>query len=165
MFRNGIFWKKVGLWLLPPWELVLQPRPLPCAHVRGARRGGAGPSGTQGTWKALPLIPVDRQLKSLSSVLSRYQGFDGEDGGSKNCFGRGGAILYVQVGSSPAPAPGLPGLGSPGPGGALALHLRAWGPPASHRAPAFTERGPCGARSCPRSPPPGPSEGGSLSSF
>ncbi|XP_017358946.1 mitochondrial ribosome-associated GTPase 2 isoform X2 [Cebus imitator] len=40
---------------------------------------------------------VDQRVKSLSSVLSRYQGFNGEDGGSKNCFGRSGAVLYIQV--------------------------------------------------------------------
>lgn len=33
----------------------------------------------------------------MSSVLSQYQGFSGEDGGSKNCSGRGGATLYIQV--------------------------------------------------------------------
>ncbi|XP_011929717.1 PREDICTED: mitochondrial ribosome-associated GTPase 2 [Cercocebus atys] len=50
-------------------------------------------SGTENSVLAL----VDQQVKSLSSVLSRYQGFSGEDGGSKNCFGRSGAVLYVQV--------------------------------------------------------------------
>ncbi|KAF4023451.1 hypothetical protein G4228_015634 [Cervus hanglu yarkandensis] len=40
---------------------------------------------------------VDQHVKSLSSVLSRYQGFDGEDGGRKNCFGRNGSILYIRV--------------------------------------------------------------------
>ncbi|KAL0594543.1 Mitochondrial ribosome-associated GTPase 2 [Plecturocebus cupreus] len=46
---------------------------------------------------SLALPRVDQRVKSLSSVLSRYQGFSGEDGGSKNCFGRSGAVLYIQV--------------------------------------------------------------------
>ncbi|XP_074262842.1 mitochondrial ribosome-associated GTPase 2 isoform X2 [Saimiri boliviensis] len=47
--------------------------------------------------ETLVLTSVDQRVKSLSSVLSRYQGFNGEDGGSKNCFGRSGAVLYIQV--------------------------------------------------------------------
>lgn len=45
----------------------------------------------------LPSLSADQQVKSLSSILSRYQGFDGEDGGRKNCFGRGGSPLYIRV--------------------------------------------------------------------
>lgn len=40
---------------------------------------------------------ADRQTKSLSSVLSFYQGFCGERGGSKNCYGANGACMYVKV--------------------------------------------------------------------
>ncbi|XP_008994464.1 mitochondrial ribosome-associated GTPase 2 isoform X2 [Callithrix jacchus] len=60
--------------------------------------------GCRGCCQVLVVFPltwhkrdVDQQVKSLSSVLSRYQGFNGEDGGSKNCFGRSGAVLYIQV--------------------------------------------------------------------
>lgn len=51
---------------------------------------------TQRKVKVLALS-VDQQVKSLSSVQSQYQGFDGEDGGRKNCFGRNGAVLYIRV--------------------------------------------------------------------
>nr|XP_038960613.1 mitochondrial ribosome-associated GTPase 2 isoform X6 [Rattus norvegicus] len=40
--------------------------------------------------------PVAYLVLHLHSDM--YQGFSGEDGGSKNCFGRGGATLYIQVG-------------------------------------------------------------------
>ncbi|XP_045152870.1 mitochondrial ribosome-associated GTPase 2 [Echinops telfairi] len=40
---------------------------------------------------------VDNQVTSLAAVLSRYQGSHGEDGGSKNCFGRNGASIYIRV--------------------------------------------------------------------
>ncbi|XP_047709405.1 mitochondrial ribosome-associated GTPase 2 isoform X2 [Prionailurus viverrinus] len=42
-------------------------------------------------------VLADQQVKSLSSVLSRYQGFHGQAGGRKNCSGRGGAVLYIRV--------------------------------------------------------------------
>nr|XP_038960618.1 mitochondrial ribosome-associated GTPase 2 isoform X12 [Rattus norvegicus] len=38
--------------------------------------------------------PVAYLVLHLHSDM--YQGFSGEDGGSKNCFGRGGATLYIQ---------------------------------------------------------------------
>uniref|UniRef100_A0A2K5LZ91 Mitochondrial ribosome-associated GTPase 2 n=1 Tax=Cercocebus atys TaxID=9531 RepID=A0A2K5LZ91_CERAT len=63
------------------------------ASTAKPRKEFGGPIGTENSVLAL----VDQQVKSLSSVLSRYQGFSGEDGGSKNCFGRSGAVLYVQV--------------------------------------------------------------------
>lgn len=63
--------------------------------------------------KVLALTLADQQVKSLSSVLSRYQGSHGEAGGRKNCSGRSGTLLYVPV---------SPGLQSP--------PLRAsWAPP------------------------------------
>ncbi|XP_037009450.2 mitochondrial ribosome-associated GTPase 2 isoform X3 [Artibeus jamaicensis] len=67
-----------------------------CFHSEPRKEFG-GPDGGDGGSGGHVILKVDRQLKSLSSVLSQYQGFCGEDGGSKNCFGRGGAALYVQV--------------------------------------------------------------------
>lgn len=40
---------------------------------------------------------ADQQMKSLSSVLPFYQGFNGERGGRKNCYGANGAYVYVKV--------------------------------------------------------------------
>ncbi|XP_059561123.1 mitochondrial ribosome-associated GTPase 2 isoform X1 [Myotis daubentonii] len=67
-----------------------------CFHSEPRKEFG-GPDGGDGGNGGHIILRVDRQLKSLSSVLSQYQGFDGEDGGRKNCFGRNGALLYVQV--------------------------------------------------------------------
>ncbi|XP_054580156.1 mitochondrial ribosome-associated GTPase 2 isoform X1 [Eptesicus fuscus] len=67
-----------------------------CFHSEPRKEFG-GPDGGDGGNGGHIILKVDRQLKSLSSVLSQYQGFDGEDGGSKNCFGRNGALLYVRV--------------------------------------------------------------------
>ncbi|XP_050009051.1 mitochondrial ribosome-associated GTPase 2 [Alexandromys fortis] len=67
-----------------------------CFHSEPRKEFG-GPDGGDGGSGGHIILRVDRQVKSLSSVLSRYQGFSGEDGGSKNCSGRGGAILYIQV--------------------------------------------------------------------
>ncbi|XP_014388308.1 PREDICTED: mitochondrial ribosome-associated GTPase 2 isoform X3 [Myotis brandtii] len=68
-----------------------------CFHSEPRKEFG-GPDGGDGGNGGHIILRVDRQLKSLSSVLSQYQGFDGEDGGRKNCFGRSGALLYVRVG-------------------------------------------------------------------
>nr|KAF6330509.1 mitochondrial ribosome associated GTPase 2 [Myotis myotis] len=67
-----------------------------CFHSEPRKEFG-GPDGGDGGNGGHIILRVDRQLKSLSSVLSQYQGFDGEDGGRKNCFGRSGALLYVPV--------------------------------------------------------------------
>ncbi|XP_054429308.1 mitochondrial ribosome-associated GTPase 2 [Pteronotus mesoamericanus] len=67
-----------------------------CFHSEPRKEFG-GPDGGDGGSGGHVVLRVDRQVKSLSSVLSQYQGFDGEDGGRKNCFGRRGAVLYVQV--------------------------------------------------------------------
>lgn len=67
-----------------------------CFHSEPRKEFG-GPDGGDGGNGGHIILRVDRQVKSLSSVLSRYQGFSGEDGGSKNCSGRGGAVLYIQV--------------------------------------------------------------------
>ncbi|KAM5304843.1 mitochondrial ribosome-associated GTPase 2 isoform 3-T3 [Glossophaga mutica] len=67
-----------------------------CFHSEPRKEFG-GPDGGDGGSGGHVILRVDRQMKSLSAVLSQYRGFDGEDGGSKNCFGRGGAALYVRV--------------------------------------------------------------------
>ncbi|XP_016831439.1 mitochondrial ribosome-associated GTPase 2 isoform X2 [Cricetulus griseus] len=68
-----------------------------CFHSEPRKEFG-GPDGGDGGDGGHIILRVDQQVKSLSSVLSQYQGFNGENGGSKNCFGRGGATLYIQVG-------------------------------------------------------------------
>uniref|UniRef100_A0A8D1DGZ2 Mitochondrial ribosome-associated GTPase 2 n=1 Tax=Sus scrofa TaxID=9823 RepID=A0A8D1DGZ2_PIG len=67
-----------------------------CFHSEPRKEFG-GPDGGDGGSGGHVILKVDRQVKSLSSVLSRYQGCDGEDGGRKNCSGRNGALLYVRV--------------------------------------------------------------------
>ncbi|KFO37489.1 mitochondrial ribosome-associated GTPase 2 isoform X3 [Fukomys damarensis] len=67
-----------------------------CFHSEPRKEFG-GPDGGDGGSGGHVILKVDPQVKSLSSVLSQYQGFSGEDGGSKNCSGRGGAVLYIQV--------------------------------------------------------------------
>ncbi|XP_029391822.1 mitochondrial ribosome-associated GTPase 2 isoform X2 [Mus pahari] len=67
-----------------------------CFHSEPRKEFG-GPDGGDGGNGGHIILRVDQQVKSLSSVLSQYQGFNGEDGGSKNCSGRGGATLYIQV--------------------------------------------------------------------
>ncbi|XP_047626668.1 mitochondrial ribosome-associated GTPase 2 isoform X2 [Phacochoerus africanus] len=68
-----------------------------CFHSEPRKEFG-GPDGGDGGSGGHVILKVDRQVKSLSSVLSQYQGCDGEDGGRKNCSGRNGALLYVRVG-------------------------------------------------------------------
>ncbi|XP_063490112.1 mitochondrial ribosome-associated GTPase 2 isoform X7 [Symphalangus syndactylus] len=67
-----------------------------CFHSEPRKEFG-GPDGGDGGNGGHVILRVDPQVKSLSSVLSRYQGISGEDGGSKNCFGRSGAVLYIRV--------------------------------------------------------------------
>ncbi|XP_008055630.1 mitochondrial ribosome-associated GTPase 2 [Carlito syrichta] len=67
-----------------------------CFHSEPRKEFG-GPDGGDGGSGGHVILRVDQQVKSLSSVLSRYHGFDGEDGSRKNCFGRGGATLYIRV--------------------------------------------------------------------
>lgn len=43
-------------------------------------------------------------MKSLASVFPFYQGFHGERGGSKNCYGANGAHVYVKVSQWMLPA-------------------------------------------------------------
>lgn len=67
-----------------------------CFHSEPRKEFG-GPDGGDGGNGGHVILKVDPQVKSLSSVLSRYQGCNGENGGSKNCFGQNGAILYIKV--------------------------------------------------------------------
>ncbi|XP_004456741.2 mitochondrial ribosome-associated GTPase 2 [Dasypus novemcinctus] len=67
-----------------------------CFHSEPRKEFG-GPDGGDGGSGGHVILKVDRQVKSLSSVLSQYQGSSGEDGGPKNCFGRNGRPLYVRV--------------------------------------------------------------------
>ncbi|KAM4831330.1 mitochondrial ribosome-associated GTPase 2 isoform X3 [Urocitellus parryii] len=68
-----------------------------CFHSEPRKEFG-GPDGGDGGNGGHVILRADQQVKSLSSVLSQYQGFSGEDGGRKNCFGRSGAMLFVRVG-------------------------------------------------------------------
>ncbi|KAM6163894.1 mitochondrial ribosome-associated GTPase 2 [Rhynchocyon petersi] len=67
-----------------------------CFHSEPKKEFG-GPSGGDGGNGGSVILRANRQVKSLSSVLSHYQGVHGANGGSKNCFGRSGSPLYVQV--------------------------------------------------------------------
>ncbi|KAM6147558.1 mitochondrial ribosome-associated GTPase 2 [Erethizon dorsatum] len=67
-----------------------------CFHSEPRKEFG-GPDGGDGGSGGHVILRVDQQVKSLSSVLSQYQGFSGEDGSRKNCSGRGGATLYIRV--------------------------------------------------------------------
>nr|XP_004669542.1 mitochondrial ribosome-associated GTPase 2 [Jaculus jaculus]XP_045013761.1 mitochondrial ribosome-associated GTPase 2 [Jaculus jaculus] len=67
-----------------------------CFHSEPRKEFG-GPDGGDGGDGGHVILRVDQHLKSLSSVLSQYQGFSGEDGASKNCSGRGGTALYIRV--------------------------------------------------------------------
>ncbi|XP_073931163.1 mitochondrial ribosome-associated GTPase 2 isoform X2 [Castor canadensis] len=67
-----------------------------CFHSEPRKEFG-GPDGGDGGSGGHVILRVDQQVRSLSSVLSLYQGFHGEDGGRKNCSGRGGATLYIRV--------------------------------------------------------------------
>nr|XP_027809992.1 mitochondrial ribosome-associated GTPase 2 isoform X1 [Marmota flaviventris]XP_027809993.1 mitochondrial ribosome-associated GTPase 2 isoform X1 [Marmota flaviventris]XP_027809994.1 mitochondrial ribosome-associated GTPase 2 isoform X1 [Marmota flaviventris] len=67
-----------------------------CFHSEPRKEFG-GPDGGDGGNGGHVILRADQQVKSLSSVLSQYQGFSGEDGGRKNCFGRSGAMLFVRV--------------------------------------------------------------------
>ncbi|XP_057557467.1 mitochondrial ribosome-associated GTPase 2 isoform X2 [Hippopotamus amphibius kiboko] len=67
-----------------------------CFHSEPRKEFG-GPDGGDGGNGGHVILRVDQQVRSLSSVLSRYRGSDGEAGGKKNCFGRSGAVLYIRV--------------------------------------------------------------------
>ncbi|XP_027477911.1 mitochondrial ribosome-associated GTPase 2 isoform X1 [Zalophus californianus] len=67
-----------------------------CFHSEPRKEFG-GPDGGDGGNGGHVVLRADQQVKSLSSVLSRYQGSHGEAGGRKNCSGRSGALLYIRV--------------------------------------------------------------------
>ncbi|KAM8919666.1 mitochondrial ribosome-associated GTPase 2 isoform 1-T3 [Lycaon pictus] len=67
-----------------------------CFHSEPRKEFG-GPDGGDGGSGGHVVLRADQQVKSLSSVLSRYQGSHGEAGGRKNCSGRSGTLLYVPV--------------------------------------------------------------------
>ncbi|NXA47502.1 MTG2 GTPase, partial [Nothocercus julius] len=61
------------------------------------RKEFGGPDGGNGGDGGHVIFKADRQIKSLASILPFYQGFHGERGGSKNCYGANGAYMYVKV--------------------------------------------------------------------
>ncbi|XP_077191892.1 mitochondrial ribosome-associated GTPase 2 [Paroedura picta] len=61
------------------------------------RKEFGGPDGGDGGNGGHIILKVDQQTKSLSSVLPIYRGFDGQRGGSKNCFGSAGKCIYIKV--------------------------------------------------------------------
>ncbi|KAK2520666.1 Mtg2 [Columba guinea] len=61
------------------------------------RKVFGGPDGGNGGDGGHVILKADQQMKSLSSVLPFYQGFNGERGGRKNCYGANGAYVYVKV--------------------------------------------------------------------
>ncbi|XP_075384466.1 mitochondrial ribosome-associated GTPase 2 [Tenrec ecaudatus] len=67
-----------------------------CFHSEPRKEFG-GPSGGDGGNGGHVILRVDSQVTSLATVLSRYQGAHGEDGGRKNCFGRNGGSIYIRV--------------------------------------------------------------------
>ncbi|KAM3922374.1 mitochondrial ribosome-associated GTPase 2 [Leptodactylus fuscus] len=67
-----------------------------CFHSEPRKEFG-GPDGGDGGNGGHVIFKVDNCVKSLSSIAAVYQGFQGEPGRSKNCYGKGGEILYVKV--------------------------------------------------------------------
>ncbi|XP_068928633.1 mitochondrial ribosome-associated GTPase 2 isoform X3 [Petaurus breviceps papuanus] len=67
-----------------------------CFHSEPRKEYG-GPDGGDGGDGGHVILKVDKHVRSLSSVFSVYRGFDGEPGGSKNCYGRNGDCLYIRV--------------------------------------------------------------------
>ncbi|XP_006126231.2 mitochondrial ribosome-associated GTPase 2 [Pelodiscus sinensis] len=61
------------------------------------RKEFGGPDGGNGGDGGHVILKVDQQIKSLNLVLPLYRGFDGEKGGSKNCYGANGGYTYVKV--------------------------------------------------------------------
>ncbi|KFV72880.1 Mitochondrial ribosome-associated GTPase 2, partial [Struthio camelus australis] len=61
------------------------------------RKQFGGPDGGNGGDGGHVIFKADQQIKSLSSILPFYQGFHGQRGGSKNCYGANGAYMYVKV--------------------------------------------------------------------
>ncbi|NXA34334.1 MTG2 GTPase, partial [Eudromia elegans] len=61
------------------------------------RKEFGGPDGGNGGDGGNVIFKADRQMRSLSSILPFYQGFHGERGGSKNCYGANGVSMYIKV--------------------------------------------------------------------
>ncbi|XP_060627975.1 mitochondrial ribosome-associated GTPase 2 isoform X1 [Anolis sagrei] len=67
-----------------------------CFHSEPRKMYG-GPDGGDGGDGGHIILKVDQQVKSLASLLPLYRGFDGEKGGSKNCYGAAGKSIYLKV--------------------------------------------------------------------
>ncbi|XP_056405256.1 mitochondrial ribosome-associated GTPase 2 [Hyla sarda] len=67
-----------------------------CFHSEPRKEFG-GPDGGDGGNGGHVIFKVDPCVKSLSSVAPVCQGFQGESGRSKNCYGKGGENLYIRV--------------------------------------------------------------------
>ncbi|XP_019403768.1 PREDICTED: mitochondrial ribosome-associated GTPase 2 [Crocodylus porosus] len=61
------------------------------------RKEFGGPDGGNGGDGGPVILKVDRQVKSLSSILPFYQGVNGVKGGKRNCFGANGGQIYIKV--------------------------------------------------------------------
>ncbi|KAH0619224.1 hypothetical protein JD844_019048 [Phrynosoma platyrhinos] len=67
-----------------------------CFHSEPRKIYG-GPDGGDGGDGGHIILKVDQQVKSLASLLPLYRGFNGENGGSKNCYGAAGKCIYIKV--------------------------------------------------------------------
>ncbi|XP_040293326.1 mitochondrial ribosome-associated GTPase 2 [Bufo bufo] len=67
-----------------------------CFHSEPRKEFG-GPDGGDGGNGGHVIFRVDPCVKSFSSIAPIYQGFQGESGRSKNCYGKCGEILYIKV--------------------------------------------------------------------
>ncbi|XP_062835086.1 mitochondrial ribosome-associated GTPase 2 isoform X1 [Anolis carolinensis] len=67
-----------------------------CFHSEPRKIYG-GPDGGDGGDGGHIILKVDQQVKSLASLLPLYRGFNGEKGGSKNCYGAAGKSIYLKV--------------------------------------------------------------------
>ncbi|XP_058033731.1 mitochondrial ribosome-associated GTPase 2 isoform X3 [Ahaetulla prasina] len=66
----------------------------------GGPNGGDGGDGGHVIFKGkrtAGISELDRHIKSLAYIHPFYKGFNGEKGGSKNCFGAAGRPLYIKV--------------------------------------------------------------------
>ncbi|XP_006025998.1 mitochondrial ribosome-associated GTPase 2 [Alligator sinensis] len=61
------------------------------------RKEFGGPDGGNGGDGGPVILKVDRQVKSLSSILPFYRGASGVKGGRRNCFGANGEQIYIKV--------------------------------------------------------------------
>ncbi|XP_041713732.1 mitochondrial ribosome-associated GTPase 2 [Coregonus clupeaformis] len=68
-----------------------------CTFHSEPRKEWGGPDGGNGGDGGNIIIKVDRQVKSLAQVAPVYKGYDGDSGGSKNCYGRNASTTYIAV--------------------------------------------------------------------